>query len=427
MQDALAAFMNGILDQYATEFASPLFPYHAAAVLIVAAAVITTIWILASFSEKRHVSQMLSRMQNMTMKLKEAEHLGHFGSFTWDRDTTNNFWSDEMFALFDMVPGQKPPTIEKVLSMILQEDRERASATMLRLQEVPGSFSLSFRLLTGSGIIRYIRMEGKMVQGRDKKMQTIDGIAHDITKEVEIDRAKSEFVSLASHQLKTPLTAISWLTEALLAGDKGALNEEQRKYVENIHATDRSMMEMVNDLLNVSRIELGTLQLRPEDLDIVAFAQSVIDEQKPAADGKYIIVKFESEPDLPRMRVDLNLIRMVFQNLLSNAIKYTPAGGNVSISIVRGTTMRDTVFISVSDTGIGIPKDEIDKVFDKLHRAKNAQASVPDGTGLGLYVVKTIIERVKGTITLDSIEGKGTTFHVTLPVTWQDSSAPNTV
>src|SRR4051812_33556401 len=195
-------------------------------------------------------------------------------------------------------------------------------------------------------------------------MESIEGVARDTTKEVEIDRAKTEFVSLASHQLKTPLTAISWLTEALLSGDKGALNQEQRKYVENIHSTDRSMMEMVNDLLNVSRIELGTLQLRPEDIDIVAFAQSVIDEQKQTAEGKYIEIKYDHEADLPHMWVDRNLIRMVFQNLLSNAIKYTPGGGNVSISIERGTGMKDTVYVTVADTGIGIPKDEQDKVFD---------------------------------------------------------------
>jgi signal transduction histidine kinase len=113
---------------------------------------------------------------------------------------------------------------------------------------------------------------------------------------------------------------------------------------------------------------------------------------------------------------------MVFQNLLSNAIKYTPNGGNVSISIARGSGTKDTVYVTIADTGIGIPKDEQDKVFEKMHRAKNAQASVPDGTGLGLYVVKTIVERVKGSITFDSIEGKGTTFHVMLPVRWQDST-----
>jgi signal transduction histidine kinase len=418
----IAGFIDSLKQGYAAEMVSPLLVYHVAAFGAAAGMFAAIVWIFARWAERRHVAGMLSRLQNMTLKLKDAEHIGHFGSFNWDRDPSKNFWSEEMFNLFDMVPGQKPPNLDKVISMVLLEDRERASAAFLRMQEIPGPFTISFRILTGSSLVRYIRFDGKTSMASDKKLQTIEGVAHDITHEVEIDRAKSEFVSLASHQLKTPLTAISWLTEALLAGDKGVLNDEQRKYVENIHATDRSMMEMVNDLLNVSRIELGTFQLRPEEINIVSFAQSVIDEQKQSADAKYLEVKSVCEQDLPTLRVDRNLIRMVFQNLLSNAIKYTPAGGNVSISITRGSSMNDTVYVTVSDTGIGIPKDEQDKVFDKLHRAKNAQASVPDGTGLGLYVVKTIVERVKGTITFDSIEGKGTSFHVTLPVAWQDST-----
>jgi signal transduction histidine kinase len=421
----IGALWDAFLRQYAGEFASPLFPYHAGAALLFISVFASMIWAVARFTERHHINTMLSRLQNLTSKLKEAEHLGHFGSFTWDTDPKKNFWSEEMFTLFDLVPGQTPPSLEKVIAMVLQEDRERASSALLRMQEVPGPFSISFRILTGSNTIRYLRFEGKTTLGRDKKMQTVEGVAQDITKEVEIDRAKTEFVSLASHQLKTPLTAISWLTEALLEGDKGALTEEQRKYVENIHSTDRSMMAMVNDLLNVSRIELGTLQLRPEEIDIVAFAQSVIDEQKPSADGKYIALKFECESNIPRMRVDHNLIRMIFQNLLSNAIKYTPPGGSVSVSIARGSGMKDTVLVTVEDTGIGIPKDEQGQIFDKMHRAKNAQASVPDGTGLGLYVVKTVLERVKGTITFDSIENKGSTFRVALPVAWQESAVQN--
>jgi signal transduction histidine kinase len=273
-----------------------------------------------------------------------------------------------------------------------------------------------------AGVMRYMRFEGKSTIDVHKAI-SIQGVAHDITREVEVDRAKSEFVSLASHQLKTPLTAIGWLAEGLLSGDKGSLNAEQKKYVENIHTTDRQMMAMVNDLLNVSRIELGTLQLRPEDIAVHAFAQSVVDEQKVVAEEKHVQLTLNFEDNLPTMHADKNLLRMIFQNLLSNAIKYTPEGGLVTFAIARGGGTRDAIFLTVTDTGIGIPKDEQDKVFSKLHRAKNAQAKVPDGTGLGLYVIKTIIERIRGAITFESVENKGTTFFVTLPLIWEDSHA----
>ncbi len=402
---------------------SPLFPYHLGIVLVGLGILIAITWAIARATEKRNFTGMLSRLSLMTTKLKDAERFGHFGSFAWDADPSKSFWSEEMFNLFDMVPGQKPPTLEKVISMIIPEDRQNTASAWEHAQTFSGNFSIAFRVMGAGSVIRYLRFEGNTKLGTNKHPQTIEGVAHDITKEVEIDRAKSEFVSLASHQLKTPLTAIGWLAEGLLSGDKGILNEEQKKYIENIHKTDRQMMEMVNDLLNVSRIELGTLQLRPEEMDVSAFAMMVVDEQRKVANDKNVSIKLDFEDALPKINVDKNLIRMVFQNLLSNAIKYTPADGAVAFSIARGGGVKETIFITVSDTGIGIPKDEQDKIFSKLHRAKNAQSFVPDGTGLGLYVVKTIIERVKGVITFDSTEGKGTTFYVTLPVIWKDGSA----
>lgn len=409
------------LSQFESELRSPLFPYHVAGAIIVVGIFVSIIWWIARLSERRNFTEMLMRLSNMTLKLKDAEHFGHFGSFSWDRDQRKTFWSDEMFALFDMVPGQKPPSIEKVISMILMEDREKSTQEIRQALLIAGKFSVSFRVLGAGQIIRYLRLDGKNVLGPDKQSQTFEGVAHDITREVEVERAKTEFVSLASHQLKTPLTAIGWLSEALLSGDKGPLNDEQKKYIENIHVTDRQMMEMVNDLLNVSRIELGTLQLRPEEIDVGAFAHSVVDEQKKTAEDKGIALKLDFEDNLPHMKVDRNLMRMIFQNLLSNAIKYTPPKGSVTMSLSRGSGMSSTVFVSVADTGIGIPKDEQPQIFSKLHRAKNAQQNVPDGTGLGLYVVKTIVERVKGAITFDSTENKGTTFFVTLPVEWKEA------
>lgn len=403
------------------EFRSPLLPYHAGIALLFLGMFATFVWTIARHFEKQHFAIMLARLTGMTNRLKDAERFGHFGSFTWHTDSTKTFWSEEMFNLFDLVPGQKVPPIEKIISMIAAEEREKAGQAIMHAREVPGPFSISFKVMSAGNAMRYIRLDGTTTLAPDKSMLSFEGVAHDITREIEVDRAKSEFVSLASHQLKTPLTAISWLTEALLSGDKGALNEEQRKYIENIHMTDRSMMEMVNDLLNVSRIELGTLQLRPEEIDIAKFAHSVVDEQKKTADDKHISLVLDFEENLPHLQADKNLVKMIFQNLVSNAIKYTPPNGSVKLTIARGTGMRETVFITCADTGIGIPKDEQDKVFEKLHRAKNAQANVPDGTGLGLYVIKTIVERIKGAITFDSIEGKGTTFYVTLPIIWKDS------
>jgi signal transduction histidine kinase len=412
-----------LFEAIANSIHSPFFLYQAGMILLGLGVCMSVIWYIASISERKNFADMLRRLSMMTKELKEAEQLGHFGSFVWDRDGGMVFWSEEMFNLFGLVPGQRPPTLEKMLSLVYSQDRDRAVAEWEKARTKPGSFSIVLRITGANNVLRHIRFEGTTVLGGDHATETMRGVAHDITREVEVDRAKSEFVSLASHQLKTPLTAIGWLSEGLLSGDQGPLTPEQKNYIENIHKTDRQMMEMVNDLLNVSRIELGTLQLHPEEIDITVFVRSVIDEQAKVATDKKIDLALTLEPNLPKLVVDKNLIRMVFQNLVSNAIKYTPVGGSVKVDITRGGGTKSTIFVSVADTGMGIPKDEQDKIFSKLHRAKNAQAAVPDGTGLGLYVVKTIIERVHGVITFDSKEGKGTTFLVTLPVVWQDSGS----
>lgn len=257
--------------------------------------------------------------------------------------------------------------------------------------------------------------------GIGKDPLRIAGVAHDITKEMEVDRAKSEFVSLASHQLKTPLTSLRWLAEALLRGSAGELGSEQKKYVTNMYDASQRMVAMVNELLNVSRIETDTLSIRPEEVDVCVLAQSVIDEQRHAADARHLTLDLVCAEGLPVMHADKNLVRMVFQNLLSNAIKYTPDNGAVKCEISLAALVREMIFVAVKDSGIGIPKAEQSRVFEKLHRASNAEALVPDGTGLGLYLVKTILDRVGGGVTFESVEGKGTTFFVSIPVVWKAS------
>ena len=240
-------------------------------------------------------------------------------------------------------------------------------------------------------------------------------VFHDITKEKEIDRAKSEFISLASHQLRTPLTTVSWYSEMLLAGDAGKLSPDQTKYMEEIYQGNKRMIELVNTLLNVSRLELGTSLVEPKPTDIIALAQSVVTELKLKIEAKKMIVTQKFSKDIPIISVDPKLLRMVFQNLLTNAINYTPEAGKIVIEITLSNE-KSTILIKVTDTGYGIPKNQQDKIFTKLFRADNARDKDTGGTGLGLYIVKSIIEDSAGKIWFESEENKGTTFFVTLPL-----------
>ena len=235
----------------------------------------------------------------------------------------------------------------------------------------------------------------------------------DITKEKDIDRAKSEFVSLVSHQLRTPLSAVNWYTEMLLAGDAGDVNSRQKTYLEEIHTGSQLMVDMVNTFLSVSRLELGTFAIEPEPTDIVALTQSVIVEQKPQIKNKKIKISVASKK-IPLINADPKLLRMVVQNLLSNAIKYTPKYGKVDFSLSLDKEKKN-VIMKISDTGYGIPQDQQDRIFSKLFRASNVKKKDTSGTGLGLYIVKSIVDRSGGKIWFESEEGKGTTFYVTLP------------
>ncbi|MCP6719840.1 MAG: ATP-binding protein [Patescibacteria group bacterium] len=235
----------------------------------------------------------------------------------------------------------------------------------------------------------------------------------DITEEKELDRAKTEFVAIASHQLRTPLSTINWYTEMLLSGDRGKITKDQETYLKEIYHGSKRMVDLINSLLNVSRIELGTFSVEPKSVKLIEIADSVIGELFPKIKNKKLKIEKEYDKDLPIMNADPKLMRMVLQNLLANSVNYTPEGGRISLTIKR---QGSDVFIKVRDTGYGIPKDQQSKIFDKLFRADNVIEKQTDGTGLGLYTVKAVVEQSGGKIRFESEENKGTTFYVTIPL-----------
>jgi signal transduction histidine kinase len=237
-------------------------------------------------------------------------------------------------------------------------------------------------------------------------------VFRDVTKEYEIDKAKTEFVSLASHQLRTPLSAINWYAEMLNNGDAGKLTKEQEQYVTAIYKGNQRMVELVNALLDVSRIEIGTFMIDPAMTDLVALAKDVVKESTPEINRKKLKISQNYQSGLAKISVDPKLTRMIIQNLLSNSIKYTKKG-TISISIKKDD---DDVLIEVADSGLGIPKEQQNRVFQKLFRADNVRETDNEGTGLGLYIIKSILFHTGGTIRFESAENKGTKFYVTIPL-----------
>lgn len=228
-----------------------------------------------------------------------------------------------------------------------------------------------------------------------------------------LDTAKDEFVSIASHQLRTPLTALKGYVGMLLDGDAGPINDKQHEYLSEIKNANDRMIGLITALLNVSRVDLGVFIVEPEQLNLKNVAEGALNDLKMKIEEKKLLVETNFEKDIPLISADLNIVRMIFQNLFTNAVKYIPPEGKINIAIKKD---KQNILISVSDTGYGIPKDVQSKIFTKMFRADNARVKDPDGTGLGLYIIKSTLEKTGGKIWFESVENKGSTFYATIPL-----------
>lgn len=236
---------------------------------------------------------------------------------------------------------------------------------------------------------------------------------HDITREKKIEAMKTEFVSLAAHQLRTPLSAIKWTVLMFLEGDLGKITAEQRSFLERTYISNERMISLINDLLNVARIEEGKYLYNLAVTDIAPMLEAEISSYKEESRKRGVKIIFDKPKDkLPKVMVEVEKIKLVIRNLVDNAIKYTNTGGSVNIF---ARTVGRKIEVSIKDTGIGIPEDEQNRVFGKFFRGFKPIRMETVGSGLGLFLAKNIIEAHGGKIWFDSKEGEGTTFYFTLP------------
>lgn len=226
----------------------------------------------------------------------------------------------------------------------------------------------------------------------------------------ELDKNKSEFVTIAAHQMRTPLSAIRWSQQMLKNEELGALSDGQKQIVLQTLESVNGLITLVNNLLTADHLEVGKGNDSAIRVNLIAVVNECLAELFPLATEKNVTLEFPQSTADAAVIMNPDRAKDIFSNLIDNAIKYTPSGGRIVISV----NVQEKVEITVADTGIGIPPEHVSKLFSRFYRADNAKRVDPNGSGLGLYIVKRIIDANNGTIKFEQTVGGGTTFIIQL-------------
>lgn len=276
------------------------------------------------------------------------------------------------------------------------------------------AYFLRDKILTRGKVEKY----KKLLQDQDKSAKLLIRRDLELTKANEqlrtLDERKSEFVSIVAHQFRTPLSGIKWLFNMLIQGEFGPLTNEQQTFIMKGYENNQRLIGLIEDMLSVDRIESGKSKFVFTEIQLLDLFDNVLFEVHSNALQAGVTIGFEERPrDLPKISADSEQMRAVIQNLLDNAVRYTLPGGKILIGF---KVDRGYITVSIKDNGIGIPEGEQGKIFSRFYRSRNAVRAKPNGSGLGLFIVKGIIERLEGKVWFESKEGVGTTFYFTVKI-----------
>lgn len=235
-----------------------------------------------------------------------------------------------------------------------------------------------------------------------------------LEREREVSKMKSEFLTITAHQLRTPLSELKWSFYTTLEERQEDLPKDLKELLQNAYSSNERMINIINSFLNVVQIEEGRFEYKMIRGSVADQIQTIFKEIQPLVNQKHIELSFnQAQNDIPKIDFDQEKFRLAFENILHNAIQYTPSGGKILVNLKREG---NNAVIDVKDTGIGIPSEELPRIFTKFFRGSNAKRIMTDGNGLGLFIAKNILEGHGGTITVLSEKGRGSIFSLVLPV-----------
>jgi PAS domain S-box-containing protein len=367
-----------------------------------------------------------SERRLLTQRLSLATAVAKVGVWEWDLASDTLTWDATMFHIYGL-PPQVPMPYATWAAAVLPEDLAAAETTLQTAISFKGQAASEYRIVLPDGSLRNVSAVGRVVLDEHGNVSRLIGVDMDVTERREAAEAleqsrqdqmrfKDEFLSHVSHELRSPLTAIKQFTSILLGGVAGELNPEQREYQQIVLKNIQQLQSMIDDLLEVTRLETGKLTVEPERVSLANAVTDAFNTLRGTASAKGITLSCALPHDIPSAHADQTRLRQILIILLDNAIKFTPEGGAVS---VRGGLLPEDpriLRVDVSDSGCGISVELADKLFERLYQVADPVHASRKGLGLGLYICKALVTRQGGHIWVEPRSPKGSTFSFTLPV-----------
>jgi len=363
------------------------------------------------------IARDITQQKKSEIALKESEErlrlaleAGKIGVWDWNIPQDILTWTENVYTSHGVSPKNFPLTFANYIKMVHPDDTDRVKKAIKESLNGNVPYKIEFRIIRPDGNIRWVSTSAIISRDKKGKAFRMLGATIDITERKQLDQEKSDFLSMASHELKTPLTSMKIFIDLLQANKDNYVTEKQKYYISRIRDQADRLNELTRDLLDVSRIETGKLKLNKETFRIDELVRDTVESIQPSTNNHEIFI----QEHIPvTILADRYRIYQVLVNLLTNAIKYSGSGKKIIVSIQQKAK---EVIVSVQDFGIGIKKSKQDKIFDRLYQVTDPEEKTYPGLGLGLYISKEIIDRHKGRIWVESEKNKGSTFSFSLPI-----------
>lgn len=360
--------------------------------------------------------------------LAHAQRIAHLGKWVWDINEDKLDWSDELYAIYKR-PKELGVSIQSWIESIHPEDRNRNEIAINDALSEKTSYNINHRIICHDGEERVIHVEAELFNKNEHRPCRMIGVVQDITKQKayeaelkkakemaeSVSRSKSNFLKTMSHELRTPMHGVLGMAELTLLTE---LDEKQTQYVETIYNASQAMTRILNDILDITKIEANTLELEPTYFNLKRTIESIIHLFSGSANTNNIELKCDIQESIPDLLAgDPNRLNQVLSNLLGNALKFTEKG-SVSLNVSLLEKKGDSVFIQfeVIDTGIGIAEENLSYIFQKFTQEDSSSTRKYGGMGMGLSIVKSLVDLMDGQISILSEVDKGTTFTFSIPM-----------